>query len=293
MIRYPIEPQVLIDRIAQHKPTWLGRAEQRTQQYLQAQTYTGGAEFWGEIKDVYIDLQHEKCAYCETWLQGKAHASKVHEVEHFRPKSKVRAWPNRKKPAWRDFPPDIATGAGHDTGYFALAYHPFNYAIACTRCNSSLKSDHFPVRGARQPSLLDPSTAHAEDALLVYPISHIDDDPRTLICFEGVLAVPVHASGPQHERALTIIWFFDLNHQDLTTRRAGRIFNLWAALETRRLADTETRRKLAQRVIAKHLGPSAEFSSCLSDFAQLYANQRDRADEVAELASRLIPGTED
>ena len=291
MIRYPVKPQALLDQITQLKPTWLAKAQQRTQAYLAAQSYTGGTEFWGDIKNVYIDLQHEKCAYCETWLQGKVHASKVHEVEHFRPKGQVRIWPNRKKKSWRDFPLGITTGAGHDKGYYALAYHPFNYAIACTRCNSSLKSDHFPVRGARDVGVQDPSAALGEDHLLVYPISTIDDDPRKLIRFSGVLAVPVRKSGPLHERALTTIWFFDLNHQDLTTRRAGRIVNLWAALENRRLADSAVGRQIAQIAVDKSLGLSAEFSACLNDFAAVYRKRRSLAEQTALLAAQLFPGT--
>ena len=290
MIRYPIPAAELIERIRTLQPNWLKKAELRTQSYQAAQGYTGGTEFWGDIKDVYIDLQHEKCAYCETWLQGKAHASKVHEVEHFRPKSSVKPWPNRKKQAWRDFPAGITTGAGHDKGYYALAYNPFNYAIACTRCNSSLKSNHFPVRGQRQIDTVDPSAA-SEDHLLVYPISTIDDDPRALIYFEGVLAVPAHTSGPLHERALTTIWFFDLNHQDLTTRRAGRIVHLWLALKMQRLADSEEDRKAAATTVAKMLGETAEFSACLNDFARLYRDRRAVADEMARTAAQLFPGT--
>ena len=291
MIRYPVKPQALLDQITKLKPTWLADAQQRTQTYLAAQSYTGGKDFWGDIKDVYIDLQHEKCAYCETRLQGKVYARKVHEVEHFRPKGQVRIWPNRKKKVWRDFPQGISTGAGDAKGYYALAYHPFNYAIACTRCNSSLKSDHFPVRGVRNIALEDPSAAAFEDHLLVYPISTIDDDPRTLIRFDGVLAVPVHKSGPLNERALTTIWFFDLNHQDLTTRRAGRILNLWVALENRRLADSAVGRQIAQDQVDKSLGPAGEFSACLRDFAAVYAQNRSLAEQTALAAGQLFPGT--
>ena len=291
MIRYPVKPQALLDQISQLKPTWLAAAQLRTQAYLAAQSYTGGNEFWGDIKNVYIDLQHEKCAYCETRLQGKDLASKVHEVEHFRPKGEVRIWPNRKKKSWRDFPLGITTGAGHAKGYYALAYHPFNYAIACTRCNSSLKSAYFPVRGVRDVALQDPSTAAVEDHLLIYPISTIDDDPRTLIRFDGVLAVPVNKSGPLNERAETTIWFFDLNHQDLTTRRAGHIVKLWSALENRRLTDSVASRQIAQIDVDKSLGLAGEFSACLNDFAAVYRKSRSLAEQTALAAAQLFPGT--
>ncbi len=290
MIRYPITPQDLLAKIHALNAGWMAKAHTRTQEYIKAKSYTGGSEFWGDIKDVYIDLQHEKCAYCETRLQGKVLASKVHEVEHFRPKSSVSAWPNRKKKNWKDFPTGVVTGGDSAKGYYALAYNPFNYAIACTRCNSTLKATYFPVRGTRRVALEDPSAA-AEDALLVYPISNIDDDPATLIRFDGVLAVPVQTSGPLHERALTTIWFFDLNHEDLTSRRAGEIVRLWTSLENLRLADSAAGRKIAQTSVSKLLSQAAEFSACLLAFEAVYRSNRGLATQMADLAAQLSPGT--
>ena len=287
MIRYPIEREDLIQRIRTLNSGWLARALERTEQYIDAQDYVGGSEFWGSIKQVYIELQHEKCAYCETQLQGAAYASKVHEIEHFRPKSSVKAWPERKKPAWSDFPAHIATGLPSEKGYYALAYHPFNYAIACTRCNSSLKSNFFPLRGVREVALADPSLSQAEDALLVYPISNVDTDPAQLIAFDGVLAVPRLLAGPDHERALTTIYFFDLNHQDLTSRRAEMIGHLWNALESRRLATDLPDRQFAQDTIAMVCSAAGQFSACMQAFQQLYQHDRPTARQKALYARQL------
>ncbi len=287
MIRYPIQREDLIQRIQTLNPGWLGKAQERTAQYVKAQDYTDGSEFWGLIKQVYIDLQHEKCAYCETRLQGAAYASKVHEVEHFRPKSSVKAWPDRKKKAWSGFPSNIATGSTSDKGYYALAYHPFNYAIACTRCNSTLKSNFFPLRGSRDVSLADPSLGQAEDALLVYPVSDIDADPAQLIAFDGVLAVPRQTAGADHARALTTIYFFDLNHQDLTSRRAEMIGLLWAALESRRLATDAPDRQFAQDTIDLACGAAGQFSACMRAFRELYRLDRAKAREEALHARQL------
>ncbi len=85
MIRYPIASEDLLALINARNATWISRAEARTKDYAATGDYTGGTEFWGQIKQVYITLQHEKCAYCETKLQGAMLASKVHEVEHYRP----------------------------------------------------------------------------------------------------------------------------------------------------------------------------------------------------------------
>ena len=220
MVRYPVGRQQLLDLINLTNPTWIARAKQRTKEYGVARNYTGGSEFWGDIKQVYIDLQHEKCAYCETKLQGAQFASKVHEIEHFRPKQSIKVWPNPSLSYLADFKPPCKMGSANAVGYYLLPYHPFNYAIACTRCNSTLKSNYFPVRGRRNVRGGDPSKMAGEDALLVYPISDLDDDPRDLITFDGVLAVPAQQAGPTFARAVTTIRFFQLNHEDLTTRRA-------------------------------------------------------------------------
>ena len=223
MIGYRISEQDLHARIQARKASWLSDAQLRTGEYAKSKDYTGGTEFWGRIKQVYIDLQHEKCAYCETKLQGKVLASKVHEVEHFRPKSSIKAWPDRKRKYWKNFPKNIPTSGAHEKGYYLLAYHPSNYAIACTRCNSTLKSNYFPIRGVRDVALADPTDAKHEDALLVFPLMEFDENPSNIIDFDGVLAVPLHAAGALYERAVTTIWFFQLNHEDLTTRRAEMI----------------------------------------------------------------------
>lgn len=287
MIRYAIEREELIQRIDTLNSAWLEKAKQRTEQYVQAQDYADGTEFWGQIKKVYIDLQHEKCAYCETKLQGAEYASKVHEVEHFRPKSSVKSWPDPKKKAWSDFPTHITTGSASDQGYYALAYHPFNYAIACTRCNSTLKSNYFPLRGTRQVTLIDPSLGQAEDALLVYPVSDIDTDPAQLIAFDGVLAVPRDPAGANHERALSTIYFFDLNHQDLTTRRAEMLGLLWGALESQRLASDEPDREFARETIDMVCSDAGQFSACMKAFKALYQDNRPKAREKALHARQL------
>lgn len=288
MIRYPIPRQELIDRIRACQPNWIGRAEARTAAYARARDYVGGAEFWAEIKQVYIDLQSEKCAYCETKLQGAALAKKVHEVEHFRPKAGVAKWPNLSVSHWKLFVPPCPMGRQSTKGYFRLAYHPFNYAIACTRCNSTLKGNYFPIRSRRQVTSGDPSSLYAESPLLPYPISDLDDDPAVLITFDGVLAVPTDQAGPNWERAYTTINFFQLNHEDLTSRRAHLIAGLWYVLEASRRGGAKARQDAS-----KHLdvacAAGGEFSSCATAFRRLYEADRAIAAEKAH-AARVFAG---
>jgi len=279
MIRIKVGRQELINRINAAAPRWITKAEIRTSQYAQSQDYTGGSEFWGDIKNVYIEVQYEKCAYCETKLQGAVLASKVHEVEHFRPKASITEWPDRGRSYWQDFPTTIRTGGADTRGYFLLAYHPFNYAIACTRCNSTLKSNYFPIRGQRDTSIEDPSHDAIEDCLLIYPLSDLAVDPAKVITFDGVLAVPLNKKGAMYERAATTIWFFQLNHEDLTTRRAGMLVPLWNMLEMARTAPRKRDRELATADVALACSASGQFSACMAAFQDLYDRDRIAARE--------------
>ncbi|MFY1664739.1 hypothetical protein [Pseudomonas sp. Pseu.R1] len=286
MIRYPISESELIKLIDKIKPDWRTRAALETQRFIDAKDYLEGSDFWGEIKEVYIDLQYEKCAYCETKLQGKSLASKVHEVEHFRPKSSIKVWPNPKSKRWKLFKPSWVTGAASKTGYFRLTYHPLNYAIACTRCNSTLKSNYFPIKGKRDLLSAHPVNMQSESQLLLYPISSVDiDAPEDIISFDGVLAVPAHDSGSKYERAVTNIEFFQLNHQDLTTRRGKAILGLWTALM---LAKQPGQEEFANSMINMLCSPENEFSACLCAFRTLFSRNFVKAQQIQNLLAEAL-----
>nr|WP_294812239.1 hypothetical protein [uncultured Sphingomonas sp.] len=96
-----------------------------------------------------------------------------------------------------------------DSGYYWLAYDFENYAAACKPCNSTQKSSYFPIAGKRGKATdsiaqLDPS----ESPLLIFPLK---EDPSALITFRGIVAMPVHAHGPDHLRAMVTISHFKLN----------------------------------------------------------------------------------
>lgn len=289
MIRIQTSQQALYDAIDAEKPLWQQKAKERTQQYKGLGKYGGGSEFWGDIKNVYINLQHEKCAYCETKLAGKSLASKVHEVEHFRPKSQVSKWPGKPKKGATAYEPPCEVGGESGNGYYLLAYHPLNYAIACTRCNSTLKSDYFPVRGKRNVKGSDPIKLKSEDPLLVYPLSNVDADPSDLIRFEGVLAVPTKSKGKNYQRALITIQFFRLNHEDLTTRRAQIIAALWLNWRMLEVATIPVSlREDTQAAIDMAMAPTAEFSGCARDFVALCDEDRALAKQYGEVAQSLL-----
>lgn len=288
MIRIETTQADLEQAIYATNQTWIDRAKGRTAEYAKAKKYTGGTEFWGDIKKVYIDLQHEKCAYCESKMAGADLASKVHEVEHYRPKSRVRRWPAAAKKKIAAYEPPCECGGESASGYYLLAYHPLNYAIACTRCNSTLKSDYFPVAGKRKISGSDPVQLLEEKPLLVYPIGNLDDDPAKLIRFDGVLAVPRVSRGPRRHRAQVTIEFFQLNHEDLASRRAPMIASLFVTLEAMRVGNlSATLRKEHETVVEMAMSRKAQFSACARDYVKLYESDRTKAVEYGQLALKL------
>lgn len=220
-------------------------------------------------------------------LAGKRFGRKVHEVEHFRPKSRVRPWPGNLK-RFRGYVPPCSTGSESASGYYLLAYNPFNYAIACTRCNSSLKSDYFPVKGTRSISEEDVGKLHSEQPLLIYPISSVDVDPESLITFIGVTAVPAMIAGPDFERARVTIDFFQLNHEDLASRRAEVIGTLYMALKGREKTEPSDLAEWEYH-IASLVSEKSAFSSCAKAFIRLYQTDKVSAVALGQEAEKMRP----
>lgn len=86
-------------------------------------------------KDVLQALEgiyHGKCGYCESIIRPVA----TPQVDHFRPKSKVKE-------------------ALNHPGYYWLGHEWSNLILACPACNNA-KSSHFPINGNRavMPPLL-------------------------------------------------------------------------------------------------------------------------------------------
>jgi hypothetical protein len=287
MICYNISPQDLYSRIEKADKNWLGKAKARIALYKKAGSYTGGSEFWGDIKGVFIEIQNEKCAYCETLLAGKEFAKKVHEVEHFRPKSEVQAWPEGAKKQIGEINLKFPTGAACKPGYYLLSYNPLNYAIACTRCNSTLKGCYFPVRGKRLVNDGDPLNMAAEQPLLSYPICNIDGDVGEMLTFDGVLAVPRKKTGSLAERARVMIEFFQLNNEDLTIRRAHQLGAVYSMLERHRLEKSNTVKVNLDSILTRLQSPAGPYSACVKAFVELYRSQRARATQIGNLVEGM------
>ena len=234
---------------------------------------------WSNIKQLYIDLQNSKCCFCEKPLEGKIEQ----DVEHFRPKAEVKPWPVPAKLAAEGIAVQQPTDGSSEDGYSQLAYQPFNYAMSCKTCNSTLKKNLFPIEGARDSGSVDPSKMKSEKALLIYPIGDFDTDPMDLIEFDALSPVPKKASGYGRRRAMVTIDIFRLDRRrDLMKQRAYLVRLLYLELEGQTNAATAALRAKHQKAIDALTSPEAPFTNCMNCFAELYSADPAHAGDIAD-----------
>lgn len=290
MIRYPITENELWQRIDTLQPNWRRRTQTRLNQFIAAGKYVEASGIWSEIKTVYVQLQHSKCGYCEKWLEREDFGLVEQDVEHFRPKSRVRAYPPRSADARAGLHYDFSTGDAQSNGYFQLAYHPLNYLTTCKTCNSTLKSDYFPVAKARIAGALHPRDLSAEEPFLIYPLGDLDSAPESLIGFDGLIAIPIGATPQERRRADVTIDFFQLNNrEDLRRQRARVIHSLHVALSALPHLPTDDLQREARLLVNAQMSASAMHANCSRCFVRLF--QADPAKAVLHVreASALYP----
>lgn len=228
MIRYSVsavETEAAVDAI---DARWRANATTRAERIRRAGSYDEPSSSWSAVKPVFIDIQRNKCAYCERQLESVEYGRIEYDLEHFRPKSAVSAWPDPKRH------PDLAyafqTG-GASPGYHWLAYELSNYAAACKICNSVFKHVFFPIEGGRASPHQTAVELESELPLLCHPIGDGDDDPEDLLSFVATTARPRSTEGRRGRRGRVIIDLFGLNaREDLHRERARMIALVGPAL---------------------------------------------------------------
>ena len=288
MIRHEIALAELFDRIEKEKPGWAARADANTKAIVKAGRPTFPA-IWSEIKQVYIELQGSKCAFCEKWLEDE----KIeHDVEHFRPKGRVKRCvvPTSIRSA------GIALrqpASGDEPGYQRLAYHPLNYVTACMTCNRILKKSYFPIAGSRQTDASDPAACAPEKPFLIYPLSDIDENPEDLIEFHGLSPEARVPSGFGRCRGLLTIWFFRLDdwrrRKELNKDRAEFLEKLlWAFRQRDRPSSSPNEIKQALQVIKRLTSKRFRHANCLRSFSRLYESDRAEAEAIYAKAADFL-----
>lgn len=281
MIRCDITAAELNRRVEAEKPGWQVRATARTESFRTRGSYDDNeSPIWSEIKQVFIDLQERKCAFCERALESK----KEYDIEHFRPKGSVKPW---------KVPPELISAGvqvnqttAKEPGYHLLPYHVLNYSVACAKCNSELKSDCFPIKGTRDATGEDPAAMQArEEAWLIFPIGRLDEDPEKLITFQGLSPQAAGRAGSfNHRRALLTIAFFKLDdrnkRRELYRGRADVIQKMGLAFRVRDAAGTPAAmRDKCQAIIDYHQTAAAPHASCGRAYARLWKDDQALAEK--------------
>ena len=291
MIGYRISRQDLEALIEAEKPGWLQRAANRTKSFRQKGRYDEKSSIWSDVKPVYMRLQGNcKCAYCERKLESIDYGKVEQDVEHFRPKGRVRLW---RMPKRLEDQGINATGVpNEDRGYYLLPYHPFNYAAACKPCNSALKKDYFPIAGDYDLEGEDPSDLLREKPYLIYPIGDFDRAPEQLIHFHGVSPQAVTGSGHERARALVTIEVFKLDDEtkrkNLIRERAVIIVALYPQLEKLANGATGAVRAEAQKIVGGFTAPNSAHTNCARSFRQLFERDPTEAKAIFDRAWGLI-----
>ena len=123
MIRYPVTKQQLEQLIEAEKPGWLASAVLRTNGFRQKGFYEENSSIWSQIKAVYMRLQgNGKCAYCEREMESVELGKVEQDVEHFRPKGNIKAWPAPQELLGQGIA--FTNPPAEHKGYYLLPYHP-------------------------------------------------------------------------------------------------------------------------------------------------------------------------
>jgi hypothetical protein len=291
MIRYCIDQATLEAAIDREVPGWLARARSRTVKFNRSRRYNEKAGIWSEVKPIYMRLQQDKCAYCERKLASRDHGGTIdHDLEHFRPKSGVKAWPTPAVKAERGLSFTFRTGGDYLSGYYWLAYHPLNYCAACKKCNTPLKLNYFPIAARRSSSRGEPGALNAsEKPLLIYPLGSADEDPEELIEFVGITAVPKRKNGPRKRRADVTIAFFELNRrEELLRERAEVLVELDKALALLEGNNPEVRKREARDDIVRLRDAGSRHASCVRCACALYLRDRARTRALFQAARAFL-----
>ena len=235
-------------------------------------------------------LQAAKCAYCEKYLEANEQTSNKNvgaveqDVEHFRPKSSVKAWSPGA-------PPGFPLHSGTVTGYYMLAFDVRNYCVACKTCNSRYKSDRFPIEGrAARKGASDIAKMNADELpLLLYPISDFDQDPEGCIGFRGYRPAARAVSGRSQRRALTTIRFFDLDvRENLLRQRSEVIVNLYRALRDSVMETDPQRKADGQRDVDQALSDRSHHANCARAYRDAFVNDTKVAYQYYQEAQQLL-----
>lgn len=298
MIQYPLALRELSRIVSRRLPTtlnqdgkprkngrvaWRIQARQQTQQLQSQRTYNldKDYEIWPELKDIFAGIQGDKCAFCEKRLPDHRSGRVGGDIEHYRPKNGVVAWPTTHP---------IPVGKSDTDCYYLLAFHLRNYLLSCGICNQDYKRNYFPIAGQRCPAhSCRPRDLLAERPYLLHPLDPNDEDPEELIEFIGIVPVPRTAKNtPSYWRAVVTIELLGLtggNRFDLDLERATTIVCLSLALKLQASKGNDPDVVFTLNGLTND---SLPHRNCARSFKRLYDSDPILAAHVAREALKIV-----
>ena len=105
-----------------------------------------------KVKSFLHQSQYGKCCYCERRRDQKGEP----DVEHFRPKAKLKENPKH-------------------SGYWWLAYNWDNLLISCKKCNNR-KHTNFPLKDENKRAFSENDDLKKEEPILINPLTENPED---------------------------------------------------------------------------------------------------------------------
>ena len=192
------------------------------------------------VKDILLNMHHDKCCYCESKITTSAYL----HVEHFRPKAAFRQG---------------HAGKDEIPGYYWLAYCWRNLLLACFDCNSTYKGAIFPLANPTRRARSHNDDISRERRLFVNPA---EENPRRHIRFQADLPVARTRKGRHTIEGL------GLRRPNLTETRLewfNIVHRLIDMVKLKPSSDNRALQREARRLIAKAMKPDAKFSSMVLD----------------------------
>jgi hypothetical protein len=232
---------------------WRQEAE-REIQMLQASSppYAIRDSLYKQQRETLFACYRNKCAYCEANYRL---TNRDADVEHFRPKGRVRDKHSKIVKVQRN---------GHEVnhpGYWWLAYEPWNLMPSCPFCNRTAKRELFPLEDGCDYAM-QPGEELLEKPLLLHPVV---DDPDQHLQFRQRFGVLV----PLSDRGQATIDTFLLNRELLCEERRDVYATVYSLLTTlksfvARMANLSDDEKDAmeriRRMVARHKRGEAAYS---------------------------------
>jgi hypothetical protein len=192
------------------------------------------------VKKVLRDIQHNKCCFCEKH-QGDEYGA----VEHFRPKMSYKLAKDK---------------ISNKPGYYWLAYDWDNLFFVCNVCNSSYKSDLFPLVDEKKRATNHSANVNDESPFLINPGS--ENNIETHLDFKDAQIIGLT------ERGNMTIKICGLDRDALNEKRAKHINDIKARII---ILSQENKQPLtiveeARKYIRNCMSPAGEFSAMVNSY---------------------------